>query len=270
MLIRPPMAWRRLFRVGLVTPFAVLAMAAPAHASMLAAYDHASATKAMTGTLAVAVHTHRIPAPNSTPTVEQTVHWNLPATWSGRLDRSGNPKSDDQTIWNQTLANGHECGGWWQVDVYRATRAAIDAVLADGRLYAGEDDKILKTATSWDFEKQPVCLTPTPTPTPTPIARPTPAPTHTTAPTATRRPPQVLVLSEVSGRPPQVLVLGEVSGRPAAAAANRAVAVTTGWESHETRSETDSPALLIAGLALALLLGVAGASRAWSRVHDQP
>ena len=261
MLIRSPMAWRRLLRVGIVTPFAVLAMAAPAHASTLAAYDHASATKAMTGTLAVAVHTHRIPAPNSTPTVEQTVHWNLPATWSGRLDRSGNPTSDDPTIWNQTLANGHECGGWWQVDVYRATRAAIDAVLADGRLYAGEDDKILKTATSWDFEKQPVCLTPKPTPTPTPTPTHTTAPTHTTthttAPTATRRPSQVLVLSEVSGR-------------PAAAAANRAVAVETGWESHETRSETDSPALLIAGLALALLLGVAGASRAWSRVHDQP
>lgn len=39
MLIRSPMAWRRLFRVGIVTPFAVLAMAAPAHASTLAVHE---------------------------------------------------------------------------------------------------------------------------------------------------------------------------------------------------------------------------------------
>ena len=67
---------------------------------------------------------------------------------------------------------------------------------------------------------------------------------------------------------PNVFVLSEFSGRPAAS--NQAVPVETGWESHETRGATDSPAPWIAGLALALLLGAAGASRAWSRLHDQP
>jgi len=80
----------------------------------------------------------------------------------------------------------------------------------------------------------------------------TPTSTSTSTPTPT---PNVFVLSEFSVRP---------------AASNQAVAVATGRESHETRGATDSPAPWIAGLALALLLGAAGASRAWSRLHDQP
>src|SRR5665647_1039410 len=75
----------RLAYVGIATVFSVVALGTSADATSI----HGSAPAAPTGMLAVAVHTHGTPAPAPAPTVEQTVHWNLPATWSGSLDRLG-------------------------------------------------------------------------------------------------------------------------------------------------------------------------------------
>lgn len=125
-----------------------------------------------TGATAAAAHGNW---PQPQPTADEWYTWGPLALKPGVVTPSGGSHVE----WPQTLVGKGQiappCGVWYQQDLYRGTRSAIDAVVGDARLTstgAGYEDRNILLGNNWKFVYGGNCPTPTPTPPPTPTPTP--------------------------------------------------------------------------------------------------
>ena len=148
--------------------------------------------------------------PQPQPTVEEWYTWGPLALKPGVVTPSGGSHVE----WPQTLVGKGQiappCGVWYQQDLYRGTRSAIDAVVGDAQLTstgAGYEDRYILLGNNWKFVYGGNCPTPTPTPTLEPVPIPTPTPTPTPEPELEQE-IEVLSGGDVIVTPPAIVVAG--------------------------------------------------------------